>query len=335
MRFVLIFTAVLLTGLTALQYVGEPPARSPFRDNRVVVLAGGREEDVFLREVSRGAFQAARDLGCEVEVLRTQWNTQEEIGVFQQVMAGVPDAICVVGSSEIDRLRPMIDDAIQEGISITSYYRRAPSVQATHGELGFGYAGPNAEAAAEELLRTAVEKHGLGAGERIAILADPRLESGGDLLEALRRSATSLGLSPELVEMRVSDFASPSPLLNNYFSTGAADGTLPRVVLNLDGRLVDCIYAITQADIPPERLILLGVEFDEQSAPHFFNSSPHLSLLLMQNLPAQAYMAVVQACISSTYSAAGATVHVPYRIIGPGAPVAPAPPDSPVFIQQI
>lgn len=338
MRYLLIVTAILLTGLTAIQYVGEPPARSPFRDNRVVLLAGGRDEDVFVREVSRGAFQAARDLGCEVEVLRTQWNTQEEIGVFQQVMAGVPDAICVVGSSEIDRLRPMIDDAIQEGISITSYYRRAPTMQATHGELGFGYAGPNADEAAEALLRAAMEKHGLGAGERVLLLADTRLESGGDFLQASRRAATALGLAPELLAVNAGDYTAPYPPLTNYFATGAANGSLPRVVLNIDARMADCIYAISQANIPPEKLILLGVEFDEQSASQFFDSSPHLSLLLMQNLPAQAYMAVVQACISSTYSAAGATVHVPYRIIGPGAPTAseaPATTDSPVFIQQI
>jgi simple sugar transport system substrate-binding protein len=205
MRYVLILTAIILAGLTAIQYVGEPPERSPFRNSRIVVLAGGREEDVFMREVSLGAFQAARDLGCEVEVLRTQWNVQEQIGVFQQVMAGVPDAICVVGSADIESLRPMIDDAIQEGISITSYYRRAPSIKAAHASQGFGYAGPDADRAAEDLLRAAVAKHGLAAGDRVLLSADPRLESGSDVLEAARKAATALGLAPEVLDVETGD----------------------------------------------------------------------------------------------------------------------------------
>ncbi len=314
MRYLLVISAIVLSALIAINFVDESAPNRPFEGFRVVVLVGGKPGESFQTAVSAGVERARRDFGCEVDVQCTNWDPEMLANLFQEEMAGVPDGICLVGGPESTPLAPLIGDAFQEGITVTSYARPLPELQSAYSTQGFGFAGPDLKRAGYDLVSAAVKKHGLRPGSPVLVITDPSYADPeglhGGALDAMQRS----GLVPQFIEVSLTDSGRASDHIREHLREAKEAGTLPALVCSLDSPLESTMSSLAAEQIPPETVPLIGVGLEAYSLEVLRHSNSNLSLVLDQNLPLQAYLAVFQACLGRQYASLGPRINTPYKI---------------------
>ena len=334
MRYLLVISALVLSGLIVIQFVDEPAPGRPFEDLRIVILTGGKAGESTQLAVSAGVERARRDLGCEVDVQCTNWDPDLVANLFQQEMAGVPDGICLMGGPETTPLAPLIGDAFQEGIVVTSYTRPFPDLQSNYSAQGFGFAGPDLKRAGDELISAAVEKHHLIPGSTVLVITDPDFADPeglhGGALEAIQRH----GLVPQFLEVSLTDAARAGDQIRDHLREAKDAQTLPALVCSLDAPLESTMSSVAAESIPANSLPLVGVGLDSYNLDTLRHADTNLSLVIDQNLPLQTYLAILQACLGRQYNAIGPRIETPYKIFDRDKLAEAGEPENTAFVQR-
>ena len=316
MRYLLMFSALLLVMLIGLRFLDEPQGTLPFEVGRVIILSGGRMGSPFSEAVMAGAERAERDLGCEINIVCTNWDPEIAAIRFQEEMAGVPDGICIVGDSENSALLPLIENALDEGIAVTSYQRAIPEALSRLSSQGYGFAGPDFFKAGQELIAAAVEKHKLSAGALVLLVNDPRQNEADGLFGGAMAAMESYGLAIESVDIDMGDPESTGKALGPRLRELDKNGKLPALLCSLNAPLESCITTLNFMEIEPETLPLVGVGVGTEMLSVLRSGKTNLSIMIDQDLPLQAYLAVLQACTNKKYAAVGLRLFTPYTIEG-------------------
>ncbi|MBL7646480.1 MAG: hypothetical protein JNK74_09865 [Candidatus Hydrogenedentes bacterium] len=334
MRYLLVISALVLSGLIVIQFVDEPAPGRPFEGLRIVLLTGGKPGESTQIAVSAGAERARRDLGCQVDVQCTNWDPDLLANLFQQEMAGVPDGICLMGGPESTPLAPLIGDAFQEGITVTSYARPLPDLQSDYSAQGFGFAGPDLKRAGYELISTAVEKHHLSPGSPVLVISDPDFADPeglhGGALDAIQHH----GLVPQFLEISLTDAARAGEHIRDHLREARDGQRLPALVCSLDAPLESTLSSMVAESIPASSVPLVGVGLDSYNLDTLRNSATNLSLVIEQNLPLQAYLTILQACLGRQYTAIGPRIETPFRIFDRDKLAEAEEPENTAFVQR-
>jgi len=91
-------------------------------DEKIVVYMqmGGTQGDGTTLARTNGAKDAAEALGIELHEQYSSWDQQAMINQFKEAMAAEPDGIAIMGHPGEDAFQALVDEAIGQGIIVTS-----------------------------------------------------------------------------------------------------------------------------------------------------------------------------------------------------------------------
>ena len=113
------------------------------QDEKIIVYMqmGGTAGDASTLARTNGAKEAAAALGIELHEQYSSWDPQTMIAQFKEAVAAQPDGIVIMGHPGEDAFAALVDDAISQGIIVTSGNNPLPNIEAKYQGVGFGYAG--------------------------------------------------------------------------------------------------------------------------------------------------------------------------------------------------
>ena len=336
MRILLILTACLLASLLALQFAGEARPARPFESLTITVICGSDESSGLDQAVYNGVVAAEADLGCDVDFRPAPWQGDRAAAVFQQVMSGVPDGICIMGYPAQDLMRSYMEDAREQEIVITSYNTPYAAAEAQYGLDGFGFAGSDGYRAGYELISAAIKKHGLKPGDVALLLGDVEHPARARFLDGCLAALEPGGLRADRVQITTAQLYDAPGELSDLLARRKAAGTLPDLICFTEHALSSAVRRVRDAGIDPGEIPLVGFgitpNIDDWMRP---NEQQYVSLFVGQDVTLQAYLAILQACMGKVYGAQGLHINTPFDIVDcDAAPVAAVDLQSPLFVQR-
>jgi simple sugar transport system substrate-binding protein len=264
---------------------------------------GGPEGGPFASVVYNGAKAAEEDLGPNVTYVWSDWNVETMISQFKEAVAAKPDGICVMGHPGDDALGPLIEDAVSEGIIVTSQNTELPKSEAKNIANGFGYVGASNYNAGLALARQAVIEFGLAEGDRALVWgllaqADRGLRSQGciDGLEEAGLVVDYIEISDEVN----ADATLGTPVVSGYVSANPD----VKLIITDHGALTSTAEAYGKgAGLDPGEVNFAG--FDLSAASVEAIKSGYLGLIIDQQPWLQGYLPILQVCLTETYYFSG------------------------------
>lgn len=120
----------------------EAPQEAQAQEEILIYMQmGGNQGDPSTLARTNGAKAAAADLGIKLVEQYSGWDPQKMIEQFKEAVAASPDGIIIMGHPGEDAFEALVDDAISQGIIITSGNNPLPNLEAKYQNKGFGYAG--------------------------------------------------------------------------------------------------------------------------------------------------------------------------------------------------
>jgi simple sugar transport system substrate-binding protein len=107
----------------------------------VYMQMGGQQGDPSTLARTNGARAAAEALNIELHEQYSGWDSQVMIDQFKEAIAAKPDGIVIMGHPGEDAMGPLVDQAEQMGIVVTSGNNPLPTIEQKYQTSGFGYAG--------------------------------------------------------------------------------------------------------------------------------------------------------------------------------------------------
>jgi simple sugar transport system substrate-binding protein len=109
----------------------------------IYMQMGGQQGDPSTLARTNGARAAAEALGITLIEQYSGWDPQTMIDQFKEAIAAEPDGIVIMGHPGEDAMAPLVEQAIDLGIIVTSGNNPLPNIEAQYQTKGFGYAGAN------------------------------------------------------------------------------------------------------------------------------------------------------------------------------------------------
>ncbi len=134
----------------------------------VYMQMGGNQGDPSTLARTNGAKAAAEALGITLIEQYSGWDPQTMIEQFKEALAAKPDGIVIMGHPGEDAFEALVDEAISEGIIVTSGNNPLPNLEAKYQTQGFGYAGADLYAGGY-LTGTQMVAAGLQAGDEAVV----------------------------------------------------------------------------------------------------------------------------------------------------------------------
>jgi simple sugar transport system substrate-binding protein len=301
---VLVVLALLLSTSAAL---AKPPATEPVekwcKGVRIVFFPGGPAGGVFANNVYNGAKQAQLDLGPTVDYVFSDWDPQKMIQQFREVAATKPDGICVMGHPGDESFDPLIEDAIAQGIIVTSQNTTLPKMEEKYASKGFGYVGQDLYGSGFALGSEAVKRFGLKEGDRAMVwglLSQPTrgLRTKG-VIDALEKA----GLVVDYIEIDAAtnkDPAAGTPTFAGYVS---AHPDVKLVVTDHGGLTATLETYLKAAGKGPDDIY--GAGFDLSPATVAAIKGGWTDLVIDQQPWLQGYLPILQVCLTKVYGFSG------------------------------
>jgi simple sugar transport system substrate-binding protein len=156
----------------------------------IYMQMGGQEGQPSVLARTTGARAAAEALGIELHEQYSGWDPQVMIEQFREAIAAGPDGIAIMGHPGEDAMGPLVDEAIMQGIIVTSGNNPLPNIEAKYQTMGFGYAGADLYEGGY-LTGTAMVAAGLQPGDKALVY---------DIWHVESRSVSSRGVYDALVD---------------------------------------------------------------------------------------------------------------------------------------
>ena len=122
----------------------------------IIVFSGGPAGGSFNSIIDRGANQAAMDTGATVQIIYSDWNFEQMVTQFRDMIGQSPDGIAMMGHPGDAALMPLAEQAEAAGIKVMYMNVDVPEVRA---RFGSGFVGASlyeqGRALAAETLRLA------------------------------------------------------------------------------------------------------------------------------------------------------------------------------------
>ncbi len=269
----------------------------------IVFFPGGPPGGVFATVVYNGAMQAAEDLGANVDVVWSDWDPEKMVRQFVDAAATNPDGIAVMGHPGEDAFEPVIEDAIADGIIVTSQNTTLDRIENKYFGQGFGYVGQELYAAGYSLGQEAVRRSGVSEGDRAMVWGLLSQPTRGLRTQGVIDAFEDFGLVVDYLEIDSetnADAASGTPTFAAYVTSnpdvklvvtdhGALTATL-ETYLNAAGKGPDDVYA---------------AGFDLSASTVEAIRGGWTDLVIDQQQWLQGYLPILQICLAEKYAFSG------------------------------
>lgn len=272
-------------------------------DVKIVFFPGGPEGGVFAINVYNGAVQAAADLGADVEYVWSDWDPEKMVTQFREAAATAPDGIAVMGHPGEDAFEPVIDDAVAQGIIVTSQNTTLPRIEANYKAVGFGYVGQELYGSGYALAQEAVKRFGLGEGDRAMVwglLSQPTrgLRTQG-AIDALKEA----GLTVDYLEIDSATNAEPAAGAPTFAGYVSSNPDVKLVITDHGGLTATLETYLTAAGKGPDDIFAAG--FDLSPATVTAIQGGWTDLVIDQQPWLQGYLPILQICLTKKFGFSG------------------------------
>ncbi|RPI86584.1 MAG: hypothetical protein EHM41_07980 [Chloroflexi bacterium] len=272
-------------------------------DTKIVFFPGGAPGGGFETVVYNGALAAAADTGADVEYVWSDWDPAKMVSQFTEAVATNPDGIAVMGHPGDDAFGPMIDDAVAQGIIVTSMNTQLAATQAKYGSQGFGYVGAILYDAGYALGQEAVARSGAQAGDK-AFLWGLKSQAGrGERTKGVEDALVAAGM--EVIYQEIDDATNASAAAGIPVFTGimSADPDIKLMVTD-HGNLTGTVQSFLEAaGKEPGEVFAAGFDMSGNAIEAIRGG--WLQLVIDQQQYLQGYFGVLQICLTHNYGFSG------------------------------
>lgn len=277
-----------------------------YEDISIWFDTGGPEGCSFGTIVYNGALAAEEDLGCDVTYLFSGWDAQTMIENFKLALAAEPDGICVMGHPGIDAYAPLIEEAEEKGIIVTSQNSDLAAIQEKYVGNGFGYVGQDLYGSGLTLGRTAVSKWDLQPGDLALVWGWLSQGTRGLRTKGCIDSLEEAGLIVDYIEVSKegqADLSLDVPAIAAWFS---ANPDAKVMLADGGGNTVLVSNIMKAAKKDPGEIKVAGFDLSPATAEAI--KSGYVGFVLDQQPFLQGYLPILQVCLTKRYNFVGLNI---------------------------
>ena len=272
-------------------------------DTNIVFFPGGSPGGPFATVVYNGALAAAEDLGANVEYDWSDWNLENMVTQFVEAAATKPDGIAIMGHPGDDAFGPVVDDAREQGIIVTSQNTTLPTIEGKYSSSGFGYVGAELYSAGYALGAESVSRFGLGAGDRAMVWGLLAQAGRGQRTQGVIDALEEAGLTVDYLEIDDATNADASAGTPTFVGYVSANPDVKLVVTDHGALTATLETYLTSADLGPDDVNAAG--FDLSAATVEAIRGGWTDLVIDQQQWLQGYLPILQICLTHNYAFTG------------------------------
>ncbi|NIR64327.1 MAG: substrate-binding domain-containing protein [Gammaproteobacteria bacterium] len=272
-------------------------------DTDIIFFPGGSPGGPFATVVYNGAVQAAADLGANVEYVWSDWNPEKMITQFSEAVATGPDGIAIMGHPGDEAFRPLVEDAEEQGIVVTSMNTQLEELQAQYGSAGFGYVGAILYDAGYDLGSEAVSRFGLVEGDQAFVWGLLAQAGRGERTQGVVDALEDAGLEVIYQEIDDATNADAAAGIPTFVGIMSANPDIKLVVTDHGALTATMESYLTSAGFGPDDVFAIG--FDLSSATVEAIRGGWTDLVIDQQQWLQGYLSVLQICLTDNYAFTG------------------------------
>ena len=270
-------------------------------DQSLIVFSGGPAGGTFNSIIDKGATQAAMDTGANVQIIYSDWNFEQMVTQFRDMIGQAPDGIAMMGHPGDAALMPLAEQAEAAGIKVMYMNVDVPEVRA---RFGSGFVGAS------------LYEQGQALGAETLRLAGDRLQPGQTAIimsrwEAGNRAQRELGLADALeefgmtvIKLQEADGASADQMLQLPVLTSAVLSNPDVTLIGYPGGPWVSAAPVFMDSMGIEPGKIIGVGFDIGQGVQESLESGHMMVTADQQPYLQGYMPVLSLCQQLVYDLA-------------------------------
>jgi simple sugar transport system substrate-binding protein len=267
----------------------------------IVVFSGGPSGGTFNSIIDKGALQAAEDTGANVQIIYSDWNFEQMVTQFRDMIGQTPEGIAMMGHPGDAALMPLAEQADAAGIKVMYMNVDVPEVRA---RFGSGFVGAS------------LYEQGRGLAAEAIRLAGDRLKAGDTAIvmsrwEAGNRAQRELGLADALeefgmtvIKLQEAEGASADQMLQLPVLTSAVLSNPGTKLIGYPGGPWVSAAPVFMDSMGVEPGSIIGVGFDIGQGVKESLESGHMLVTADQQPYLQGYMPVLSLCQQLVYDLA-------------------------------
>ena len=168
-----------------------------------------------------GAQTAADSLGVKLVMQFANWDTAVMVAQFKEAIAAQPDAIIINGMPGEEAMRPLVEEAFNDGIIISSNHIGIPAFEKEFKAKGYGYVGLEFYGTGYAQADNAIKSAGLKKGDRVLIYGYKTIPSLAPLSIGAEDRFKEEGLIVDYIDITDEVYTDPVnaiPILAGYFA---------------------------------------------------------------------------------------------------------------------
>ncbi|HSM56196.1 MAG TPA: substrate-binding domain-containing protein [Candidatus Sulfomarinibacteraceae bacterium] len=265
----------------------------------IVFFPGGPPGGPFATVVYNGALQAEADLGANVEYIWSDWNPEQMVTQLGEAIATNPDGIAIMGHPGDDAYGPLVEEAVEQGIIVTSQNTTLPELEARYASEGFGYVGAELYDAGYSLGAEAVSRFDLQEGERAMVWGLLAQAGRGQRTQGVIDALEEAGMEVDYLEIDDATNAEAAAGIPTFVGYVSANPDV-RLVVTDHGALTATLESyLTSADLGPDDIYAAG--FDLSPATVDAIRGGWTDLVIDQQQWLQGYLPILQICLTNNY----------------------------------
>ncbi len=269
----------------------------------IVFFPGGSPGGPFAQVVANGAMAAAADLGANVEYVWSDWNPEQMVTGFAEAAATQPDGIAIMGHPGDDAFQAVVDDAIAQGIIVTSQNTTLPQLEAKYASGGFGYVGAELYSAGYALGAEAVNRFGLAEGDRAMVWGLLSQAGRGERTRGVVEALEEAGLTVDYLEIDDATNADATAGIPTFVGYVSANPDVKLVVTDHGALTATLQTYMETAGLGPDDVF--GAGFDLSAATVEAIQSGYTDLVIDQQQWLQGYLPILQICLTDNFAFTG------------------------------
>jgi simple sugar transport system substrate-binding protein len=306
----IILVATACGGTVSPSGTGDDTADAPGRfceGTNLVFFPGGTSGGGFETVVYNGAKAAEAAFGPTVTYQWSDWDPDTMITQFNEAVATNPDGIAIMGHPGDDAFGPLVDDAREQGILVTSMNTQLPDLEAQYATEGFGYVGAVLHDAGFALATEAISRGGLQAGDQALVWGLVSQPGRGERTQGIIDALEEAGLQVEYLEIDDATNEDPSNGVPTFTGFASANPDLAAIFID-HGNLTSTIPTYMEAaGLEPGSIYAAG--FDLSPATVQGVRDGYINLVIDQQQYLQGFLAVAQLCLTHNYGFSGLFVN--------------------------
>jgi simple sugar transport system substrate-binding protein len=218
-------------------------------------------------------------------------------------VATAPDGIAVMGHPGDEAFDPLIEDAIAQGIIVTSQNTILPNMEAAYAGVGFGYVGQELYETGHALGAEAVRRFNLQAGDKAMVWGLLSQPTRGLRTQGVIDAFEEAGLVVDYLEIDDATNADPAAGTPTFTGYMTANPDVRIVVTDHGGLTATLQTYLEAAGLGPDDVLAIG--FDLSPATTAAIRGGWTDLVIDQQPWLQGYLPILQICLTKVYSFSG------------------------------